>query len=232
MFLKSTLNSLVALTLALPASAAPYNYATSDSELSTSAKIKLADSYTDRYKILSDDSDFVFDFATTQEQVVTSANFPALTGIGASISMGQLPACSMVFLHLHPRATELFALNSGRVVNEMVPEVGAMTPDGKQRVIRTELHPGMVTVFPAGSFHTQVNPDCEPANFTAAFTSEEFAVGLVAPGLFSFSDGVIERSFGGSIAGEDIEKVRGALPASMAIEVEECLAKCHMAKRH
>lgn len=62
----------------------------------------------------------------------------------------------MAFLHLHPRASELFAVTSGRVVTEMVPEAGVVTADGKQRVIRTDLSAGMLTIFPQGSFHTQV----------------------------------------------------------------------------
>lgn len=113
----------------------------------------------------------------------------------------------------------------------MVPEVAATDSEGKQRTISVELGPGMVTVYPAGSFHTQVNPDCEPANFTAAFNSEEFAVGLVAKQTFSFSDAVIGRTFGQSIAGEDIEKVRDAIPMTMAIAVDECLKKCGKEKR-
>lgn len=137
----------------------------------------------------------------------------------------------MAFLHLHPRATELFSLSSGHILSEMVPEAAAVDSEGNQRTINVELEPGMMTIYPAGSFHTQVNPDCEPANFTAAFNSEEFAVGLVAKQVFSLSDDVIGRTFGQSIAGEDIEKVRDAIPTSMAIKVEECLEKCGKEKR-
>lgn len=137
----------------------------------------------------------------------------------------------MTFLHLHPRATELFAINSGRILSEMVPETGATDDEGNQRVIRTELGPGMLTIYPAGSFHTQVNPDCVPANFTAAFTSDEFAVGVVAGQTYSFSDDIIARTFGKSVAGEDIDTVRDAIPKDMAIKVDECLAKCGKQKR-
>ncbi|KAL4919255.1 RmlC-like cupin domain-containing protein [Aspergillus aurantiobrunneus] len=137
----------------------------------------------------------------------------------------------MAFLHLHPRATELFALTSGRVLSEMVPQAGVLNAEGNQRVIRGELNPGMVTIYPAGSFHTQLNPDCEAANFTAAFTAEEFAAGIVAGQTFSLPDDVIARTFGGSIAGEEIERVRDAIPVDMAIAVEGCLEKCGMAKR-
>lgn len=137
----------------------------------------------------------------------------------------------MSYLHLHPRATELFSIHSGRVLSQMVPEVGVVDSEGKQRVINAELGPGMMTIFPAGSFHTQVNPDCEPANFTAALSSEDFGIGLVASETFALSDDVVAATFGQSIAGEDIEKVRGAIPGDVVIKVEECLAKCGMKKR-
>ncbi|GKZ25970.1 hypothetical protein AbraIFM66951_002082 [Aspergillus brasiliensis] len=222
----------IVLALALQATAVPHPIAKrSNSDLSLTAQLRLADTAVERYKLLPNDSDFVFYFTGNEElPVATSQNWPALVGVGAAISMSQLPACSMTFLHLHPRATELFALNSGHILSEMVPQGGVMNSNNTQRVIRTDLGPGQVTIYPAGSFHTQVNPDCEPANFTAAFTSDEFAVSLVAEQLFSFSDGIIARTFGQSISGEDIEKVRNAIPSDMAIKMDECLPKCGMQK--
>lgn len=137
----------------------------------------------------------------------------------------------MSFVHLHPRATELLTLTSGHVLTEMVPEAGVTDSSGKPRVIKTDLHAGQMTIFPAGSFHTQVNPDCSAANFTAAFTSDEFAVAMVARQTFEFSNDIIAASFGQVIAGEDIEQMRDAIPTSLAIEVEGCLSKCGKQKR-
>ncbi|KAJ5620920.1 hypothetical protein N7510_004904 [Penicillium lagena] len=228
--LSSTL--VVALALALPANAAPQHMSKRTTELSLTAQLQLADTAVDRYKLLSKDEDFVYDFTKNRDTPFANRKtFPALVGYGASMSIAQLPACSMAFLHLHPRATELFALNSGRVITEMVPEGMVLGSDGKQRVIRTELHPGMMTIFPAGSFHTQVNPDCEPANITAAFTAEDLGLSLVADETFSLPDDVIARTFGQSIAGEDIDRVRDAIPGYTLITVEECLTKCGIKKR-
>ncbi|KAJ5359573.1 spherulin [Penicillium cataractarum] len=222
-----------ALVLALQAEAAPHQMLErATTELSLTAQLRLADSAAERYQLLPKDEDFVFDFNKNAElPLANRKNFPALTGYGASFSLSQLPACSMSFVHLHPRATELFAITSGRVLSEMVPEGGVVDSEGNQRVIKAEISQGMLTIYPAGSFHTQVNPDCEPANFTAAFTSEDSGISLVADQTFAFSDDVIAATFGQSIAGEDIDKVRDAIPGDMLIKVEECLTKCGKQKR-
>ncbi|KAL4923010.1 germin family protein [Aspergillus undulatus] len=215
------------LALALRARAAPRPITErAASDLSLFAQLKLADTAIQRYELLPNDEDFVFDFNAGDVPIATSANFGPLVGTGISFNMGQLPACSMSFVHLHPRATELFALTTGHVKSEMVPQEGVTDSEGNQRVISVDLNPGQLTIFPQGSFHTQINPDCESANFTAAFTSDEFAVGMVAKQAFSFSDDVVAATFGQTIAGEDIEKVRDAIPTTLAIEVEGCLAKC------
>ncbi|KAL4938599.1 hypothetical protein BDV06DRAFT_231658 [Aspergillus oleicola] len=228
-----TLRSVAAgmLAVALPATAAPQPITQrAASDLSITAQLKLADTAIERYEILSNDEDFVFSFNEGDVPIATSQNFYPLVGTGISFNMGSLPACSMAFVHLHPRATELFTLTSGHVKSEMIPQEGVVDTEGNQRVIKTDLNAGMMTVFPAGSFHTQINPECEPANFTAAFTSDEFAVGMVAKQVFSFSDNVVAATFGQSIAGEDIEKFRDAIPTTLAIEVEGCLSKCGKTK--
>ncbi|KAJ5525347.1 hypothetical protein N7494_011997 [Penicillium frequentans] len=231
----TTISSIIAVALvfSLPTKAAPRQMMRrSTPELSLTAQLQIADTAIDRYKLLSKDEDFVYDFTNSTTPFANRETFPALVGSGTSFSVGQLPACSMVYLHLHPRATELFVLNSGRVLTQMVPEAGVLDSEGKQRVINTELGPGKMTIFPAGSFHTQVNPDCEPANFTAAFSAEDFGFGLVAQETFSLSDDAIAATFGQSIAGEDIDKVRDAIPTDAVIKVEQCLTKCGKQKRH
>ncbi|KAK4862052.1 hypothetical protein LT330_003190 [Penicillium expansum] len=231
--LTTTLTSGLAtiLVCAHSVNAAPQAMRRSTPELSLTAQLQLADTAVDRYNLLPKDEDFVFDFTKSEAPFANRKNFPALVGTGTSFSVSQLPACSMAYLHLHPRASELFVINSGRVISQMVPEAGVLDTEGKQRVIHAELGPGMMTIFPAGSFHIQVNPDCEPANFTAALTSEDFGIGLVASQTFSFSDDVIAGTFGQSVAGEDIDKVRNAIPGDVVIRVEECLAKCGKEKR-
>ncbi|KAL4985800.1 hypothetical protein BDW68DRAFT_189339 [Aspergillus falconensis] len=177
------------------------------SDLRLTAQLKLADTAIDRYALLPDDSDFVFDFNTAETPIATSQNFYPLVGTGISFNMGSLPACSMSFVHLHPRATELLTLTFGHVLTEMIPETGVIDSSGNPGVIKTDLHAGQMTIFPAGSFHTQL------------------ALGMVARQTFEFRDDIIAASFGQVIAGEDIEKVRDAIPTSLAIAVEGCLGK-------
>ncbi|RAH43193.1 germin family protein [Aspergillus brunneoviolaceus CBS 621.78] len=235
MYLTSTFHSLLAmaLTLAISGQAAPSQSLTSraTSDLPITAQLKLANTATERYALLPNDTDFIYDFSATSSNnetalpIASSQNWPALVGVGLSFSISQLPACTMSFLHLHPRATELFALTSGRIQSYMVPETGVLDAAGNQRVVSTELTPGTVTIYPAGSFHTQVNPDCEAANFTAAFNSEEFAVGLVSARLFALPDEVVGRALGG-VGAEEVRRIRGLVPDEAALVVGECVKKC------
>ncbi|KAI1868892.1 hypothetical protein JX265_006871 [Neoarthrinium moseri] len=212
--------------------AAPHRRDNSSTQgLSLTAQLQLADTAIQRYSLLADDKDFVYSFGDDKARLADRQTFPPLVGTGGAMAVGDLPACSMTFVHLHPRSAELFTVISGRILTEMVPETGVLDASGKQRVIRTELGPKQMTVFPMGSFHTQLNPDCEPASAVAAFTSEDMGASAIASQLFSLSDSVVENTFGQSIAGEDIDKVRNAIPKTVAFKVEECLAKCGLQKR-
>lgn len=132
----------------------------------------------------------------------------------------------MVATHIHPRSSELFAVVSGRVFTESVPEAGVFDSDGNPRVIRSELGPLQMTVFHQGAFHTQMNPDCEPALAVASFSSEDPGAGIIVPQLLSLSDDVVVNSFNGAISADELDKIREAIPEGMAIQLDECRAKC------
>lgn len=222
------------------ASAAPRNTRRGAyTELSLTAQLQLADTAADRFTLLPDNEDFVFDFNKEQENPgkggqIIAANrktFPALVGTGSGMAFGRVDPCGMNTLHVHPRSAELQIVTSGRLITEMVPENGVLDKDGKRRVIRTELRANMMTPFYQGSVHTQFNPDCEPATFVASFAAEDFGTGQVQDETFALSDDVIAATFGQSIAGEDIERVRAAIPKSIALGVDSCLKKCGINKR-
>ncbi|KAH6898050.1 RmlC-like cupin domain-containing protein [Thelonectria olida] len=207
--------------------------ARSASELSLTAQLRLADTAIDRFKLLPEDKDFVYDFDGKDAAIATASgtSFPALVGTGASLFLGEFGPCSMAIVHSHPRAAELFAVISGNLTTEMVPESGVVDSEGNQRVIRTELGPGQMTVFYQGSFHTQMNSNCEAAKVVTAFPSEDMGAALIANNAFALSDKTIANMFGQVIKGEDIEKVRHALPEGVASKVDACLAKCGIEKR-
>ncbi|KAB5577720.1 RmlC-like cupin domain-containing protein [Coniochaeta sp. 2T2.1] len=207
--------------------------------LSLTQKLFLADSAADRFALLPDDKQFVFDFNVPQAGAgkggeLVAANrktFPALTTTGSGMAVGRVKPCGMNTLHVHPRATELQIVTQGRLVTAMTPENGVLDAAGKRRVIQNTIGPYQMTPFHQGSVHTQFNPDCTDAVFVASFNAEDFGAGQIADEVFSFSNDILEAAFGQSIDGADIDKIRAAVPVSIAEGVEECLKKCGIAKR-
>ncbi|KAK7210448.1 hypothetical protein V2G26_017626 [Clonostachys chloroleuca] len=135
----------------------------------------------------------------------------------------------MVALHQHLRANELFVVTSGKIYSEMVPEAGVVA-NGADRIIKTELTAGQMTIFPQGTLHTQVNMQCENASAVASFTSDDPGTIMVLPKAFTLTDGLVQTSFGTIFEGKDIDSVRQALPSGALIMVEECLKRCNMTK--
>ncbi|KAK3318665.1 RmlC-like cupin domain-containing protein [Apodospora peruviana] len=226
---------VLAYTSSVQAAPAP---APAASGLSLTQQLSIADTAVDRFALLPDNKQFVFDFNTKQNNPgkggeLVAANrktFPALVGSGAGMAVGRVNPCGMNTLHVHPRAAELQIVVKGRLVTEMVPENGVNDANGKRRVITNTVEAFQMTPFYQGSVHTQFNPDCEDAVFIAAFPSEDFGAGQIADETFAFSDDVIAATFGQTIAGADIDKVRKGIPASIANGVDECLKKCKIPK--
>jgi mannose-6-phosphate isomerase-like protein (cupin superfamily) len=209
--------SAAVLALSSVVSAAPHPRAEDDG-LSLTAKLQLADNSVQRYDLLKDD-DFIYTFSNETSPFADRSSFPALTGLGGSMAIAEFPPCAIGFLHLHPRASELFVVVSGTLQTEMVPEAGA-------RTVKLELGANQMTVFPMGAFHTQFNPTCDPAVAVAGFTSDDPGAGLPVAGTFSLSDELVEAAFGGSVTGDEIDKIRAAIPQAMVTQRAECLTTC------
>ncbi|KAJ6164446.1 RmlC-like cupin domain-containing protein [Penicillium chermesinum] len=223
---RSILASAIVLALSLSADAAPHRIAErSASDLSLPVQLQLAPNSIERYKLLPKNEDFVFDFNKTTVPVANRQNFPALINTGVAFT------CGMTFLHLHPRATELFAVTSGSLYSEMVPEGGVTDANGTERMIKNTLQAGQMTIYPAGSFHTQVNPNCEAAGFAAAFNADDYGFTVVANQTLALDDEIVAASFGKTVSGEDVDSIRDSLPGGVLIMVEDCLKKCGMKKR-
>lgn len=209
--------------------------------LSLTAQLQLADTAIDRFALLPNDSDFVFDFGNPALKGLggkggdlVAANrktFPALVSTGAGMAVGFLGPCGFNTPHVHPRSVELQIVTQGRLVTEMLPENGVLDANKKRRVITNTVNTNQMTPFYLGSVHTQFNPDCTNTTFVAAFNNEDFGAGQIADELFAFSDDVISAAFGQAIAGEDIETFRNAIPVSIARGVEQCLKTCGIAKK-
>ncbi|CAK7238184.1 hypothetical protein SEUCBS140593_010410 [Sporothrix eucalyptigena] len=207
--------------------------------LSLTQQLLLAATARDRFALLPDDDQFIFDFNQPQAAagqggeliVANRKTFPALVGTGSGAAVGFVKPCGINTFHVHPRSAELQVVVAGRLVTEMVPENGVLDSNGSRRVIQTEIGPYQMTTFYQGSLHTQFNPDCTNTTFVSFFASEDFGTGQVLDETFAFTEDVIAAAFGGAIAGEDIDMVRQAIPVSIALGVEQCLQQCGIQKR-
>ncbi|KAG0648216.1 Spherulin-1A [Hyphodiscus hymeniophilus] len=250
---------MAASTLALPS--APYprsvtNTTTSASTtvtavpaatntgLSLTAQLFLADTAVDRFALLPENSDFVFDFGNPALKnkggkggdliAANRKTFPALVGTGAGMAVGFLGPCGFNTPHVHPRSVELQIVTQGRLKTEMLPENGVFNnnnaADGR-RLISNTINAFQMQPFYQGSVHTQFNPDCTNATFVASFTSEDFGTGQVADELFAMTSDVVSAAFGEAIDGADVAKFKSAIPTSIAEGVEQCLMTCGITKR-
>lgn len=208
--------------------------------LSLTQKLFIADTAADRFALLPDDKQFIFDFNAPQANPgkggeLVAANrktFPALVGTGSGMAVGRVKACGMNTLHVHPRATELQIVTQGRLITAQTPENGVLNANGKgRRVIQNEVKAYQMTPFYQGSVHTQFNPDCTDAIFVASFNAEDFGAGQLLDEITQFGDDILQAAFGQSVDGADIDRIRKAVPASIAEGVEQCLKTCGIAKR-
>jgi hypothetical protein len=213
--------------------------------LSKTAQLFLADTAADRYSLLPENKDFVFDFGASPTRGkggkggdLVAANrktFPALVGTGSGMAVGFLGACGFNTPHVHPRATELQVVTAGTLIVEMAPENGVFNVPGNatsgRRIIRNQLTVGQMTPFYLGSVHTQYNPECSNATFVASFNSEDFGTGSVVDEVASFSREVAAAAFGEAIDGSEIDAFKKVIPVSIAQGVEQCLQKCGIQKR-
>jgi hypothetical protein len=238
-----------------PASPTPAGTATITLDLTQ--QLFLADTAVDRFALLPEDSQFIFNFGNPALKgkgghggdliAANRKTFPALVGTGAGMAVGFLGPCGFNTPHVHPRSVEL-------QMTEMLPENGVFNGNvaaNGRRVITNTVEAFQMQPFYQGSVHTQFNPDCTNATFVASFTSEDcmyspctemlpcftalicWAVGTgqVADELFAMSPDVVSATFGQAIDGADVAKFKTSIPTSIAEGVEQCLMTCGIAKR-
>lgn len=120
---------------------------------------------------------------------------------------------------------------SGHLMTQTIPEFGVVDAKGKPRVIHTDLTTNMMTVFHQGAFHTQINPECEPATSITAFNSEDGGFGFIADQVFALDNDILGAQLGNVISGADIDLVRQHLPQGFGARIDACLKKCNIPKR-
>ncbi|KAH9864550.1 hypothetical protein J1614_010485 [Plenodomus biglobosus] len=163
------------------------------------ARLKSAATNFDRQALLTEDSDWWYDFGSHPNfsnavgSVITAdaATFPALTGLGISIALLKLAPCGMLPPHLHPRATNLVTAITGNTTSWMIAENGV-------RTYRVDLTPMRMTIFPHGSLHVMQNNDCEPALLVSSLNSDDSGTLNILPSLWSVPQDIIQAGFGSS----------------------------------
>jgi len=207
-------------------------------------KLLFSDLASDRFKLLPNNEDFVFDFNQEKGKggkggdlfAANRKTFAALVGAGSGMAVGFLGPCGFNTPHIHPRATELQIVVKGTLVTEMLPENGVFNGADKttgRRVIRNELTQFQMQPFYQGSVHAQFNPTCEEAIFIASFNNEDFGTGQVVDELVAMDNEIVAAAFGQSVAGSEVAefKKNKVIPESIALGVEQCLATCKIAAK-
>ncbi|WWD20949.1 hypothetical protein CI109_105427 [Kwoniella shandongensis] len=152
-------------------------------------------------------------------------NFPILTNLGVSTTVGFLNPCGLNTPHTHPRASEQLT-----VVTPVACPVrsGFILENGFTMEFATNLTQYESTVFPQGSIHYQFNDNCEPAVFVAALSSDDPGVSSIAQNFFALDGDIVDSALGFpfEISGLNIEDFRAIIPRPFAIAVTECLDRC------
>jgi hypothetical protein len=69
-----------------------------------------------------------------------------------------------------------------------------MLAENGARFVFTELKPGSATVFPRGAIHFEMNLECEPTLFVAAFNNEDPGGSAIAQRFFGLPPDIVEAS--------------------------------------
>ncbi|KAF2687835.1 hypothetical protein K458DRAFT_360575 [Lentithecium fluviatile CBS 122367] len=202
-----------------------------------SARLKLTTTTYDRLHVLDNDEAWTYDFTGAQPidafkpgsvKNANAATFPALTGLDMTLAQLNLGPCAMLPPHLHPRATNLVMGITGNTTSYMWNENGV-------RRVTVNLTPGVMTVFPKGTFFScrlalsNACMGCDNAFLVSALNSDDTGTLNVLNGLWEMPPDMIRAAFGD--ADLNIDEMRPHIPGvsyGAAVGSAECLAKCNM----
>ncbi|KAF2656042.1 RmlC-like cupin [Lophiostoma macrostomum CBS 122681] len=193
-----------------------------------SGRLKMATTNLDRHGILSSNDDWTFhydkqDGYTFRPGSVVNANaatFPAMTGVGMTLTMLNLGPCAMLPPHSHPRATNLVVAVKGNTTSYMIGENGVGT-------VEVNLQPNVMTIFPAGSLHAMQNNGCEDAQLVSALNSDDTGTLNALNGLYQLPPDILKAAFG--YVDMDIQSMGKSVPDVGTGSVkgsDECFKRC------
>ncbi|KAG9248775.1 spherulin-1A [Calycina marina] len=197
----------------------------------TNAKLLAAATELDRQKILSSDTQWIFDFHAQQTYSYSpgsvinanAATFPAMQSTGMTLAMLNLGPCAMLPPHLHPRATNVVVAVEGMTTTYMVEENGA-------RAVTEVLSPGKMTIFPRGSLHTMQNMGCGNATLVSALDSSDTGTLNVINQLANLPNDIVQAGFGNTAAAQFWKNVdKSQIPgvgSGSNLGSADCIAAC------
>ncbi|PNH37364.1 hypothetical protein VD0004_g9420 [Verticillium dahliae] len=165
-------------------------------------RLKLSPTELDKIKLLSQDSDWTFDYFASDFHnyspggVVNAnaATFPATIGNGMTMSWLTLGPCAMLPPHYHPRASNYVVAVEGTTETFMTLENG-----------------------------------CENATLVSALSSEDAGTHNVANGLFGLPSEILAAAFGDSPLATQFAALAQNIPAVGTGASEgssECMRRC------
>ncbi|KAB2575547.1 Spherulin-1A [Lasiodiplodia theobromae] len=159
-------------------------------------------------------------------------NFPILTDLGISTTVGFLGPCGLNTPHTHPRATEFLTLVEGEKLGFGFIVENGLVADGNNAEAAGSLGRLGGAVFPIGSIHYQFNPTCKNATFVATLTNEDPGTSQMAQNFFGLNGDIVQATLGfpEQLDGADLESFKANIPANVALGVEQCLQTCNIPK--
>ncbi|KAF4536297.1 putative spherulin-1b precursor protein [Lasiodiplodia theobromae] len=159
-------------------------------------------------------------------------NFPILTDLGISTTVGFLGPCGLNTPHTHPRATEFLTLVDGEKLDFGFIVENGLVADGNNAEAAGSLGRLGGAVFPIGSIHYQFNPTCKNATFVATLTNEDPGTSQMAQNFFGLNGDIVQATLGfpEQLDGADLESFKANIPANVALGVEQCLQTCNIPK--
>jgi hypothetical protein len=150
-------------------------------------------------------------------------NFPALINLSVAASIDFMNPCCMKTPHIDPRATEFLTIAQGGNV-----KTGFIMEEGLNTELTTVLDQYQGAIFPQRSIRYEFNDNCEPAVFTAEFSSDDPGLSCVAQNFFSLNPDIVDAdlAFLDVLDQTNIARLASSIPSVFAFGAKECLDRC------